>query len=224
MSNGTVNPMPATAAPAGHVRPPDSFGQTTEPESNHEIAGGGDAQQLPEDPSDADPHEHRRGARRCQHPRVKDDAGIGQGEQGEDEERRDRGDLALEAFGGVRLTTSPLAGDEDASNNACQSGLDAARRQQEPDGQPAHENGPHRKTWPLPGRHHGRHHHHGADQGRRMGAGRVEEGQHQHRTDVIGHGECEEEEPEPGRHLTSEQGQGPEGEGDIGGHRDTPAR
>ncbi len=51
----------------------------------------------------------------------------------------------------------------------------------------------------------------------------VEQGDHRHRAEVVGDGERGEKDLEPERNPLAEDGQHPEGEGDVGGHGDAPA-
>ena len=62
----------------------------------------------------------------------------------------------------------------------------------------------------------------GEGQGRRVDAAAVEQGHHRDRPQVVDHGQGEQEHLEGRGHPRAEQGQHPEGEGDIGGHRHPP--
>ena len=52
---------------------------------------------------------------------------------------------------------------------------------------------------------------------------RVEDGDHEHRRNVVDDGQCGQEDRQPQRDAVTEERQHPEGEGDVGRHRDAPA-
>ncbi len=170
-----------------------------------------------------DPDEDGRGPGGVEHARVDHDPGVGQGEQWKDHEGRDRSRPTLQPFGRVSPASDPTARDQHAGDHAGQGGLHSPGSQEHPDGHPADQHGPGRQAGPAPGHHHDQRDQQGPEQGRGMGAGRIEDGQDQDRADVVGHGQGQQQEPKSGRHPAPQQGQCPECEGDVGGHGDPPA-
>ena len=216
--------MPATAAPPAtclHRTPSGSRPNRTAPPRKQ---ASGDPDQLPHHPGGHDPSEHRDGPRmgrasRCEARSRRWPARTAGGPR----RRRSAPPAARGARPARHRGRRPPDRHQHAHHHAGQRRLHSPGGQQHPEPDPPTRTG-HADAASTGGRTSSAVDDERHRQSAVHGSDGVEDGQHQHRADVVGHGQREQDEPEPGGHPAPEQGQGPEGEGDVRGHRDAPAR